>query len=443
MSKHTLDAGKAIISVVVELGEALGYVVATELPVEDRGDSGAVDVAWFSGDNQKFPLMIFEVESSATNAMANNPAKVFGQSSERFERPLFFFHIVVKSGMHTARIDNLRGVFGQHNYRVYTLERGSGTQLVEDILRQHRRIRSTINVGALVAALLNTKELVTDRLLIIESACQLELRGWYLRDLARLAKQGQEAEDLFLAHLLPRFWESRWSGTDEGYDTWFGSSWSTPIQLAILFAVTPELRFSIFEKLRWWQEESSYISQVGPHFGQSEDYDRFVLGVSGTFWALLAALTGEDENLLKYIAEQVWLTCIGIPSRLAAPFSYHCAAWGIQIAASIDDFDLYDKFRRHTNALGGLPREFLMRPPLWIDLSTMAEPPETWMNDLSPVPSADELRLSWTSDLGDGPRRSAVAIALEFLTCEGPLVGDGKDLVDILGRAHQSRSQLN
>ena len=91
MPQHKLEAGKQIIQAVAQLGRALGYAVRTEMPVEQRPRPPAVDVAWFADDEQRYPLMIFEVESAATNAMANNPAKVFGQPSDQFERPLFSF----------------------------------------------------------------------------------------------------------------------------------------------------------------------------------------------------------------------------------------------------------------------------------------------------------------------------------------------------------------
>ncbi|HEY7414595.1 MAG TPA: hypothetical protein VH593_05345, partial [Ktedonobacteraceae bacterium] len=83
MPQHKLEAGKQIIQTVAQLGRALGYAARTEMPVEQRPRPPAVDVAWFADDEQRYPPMIFEVESAATNAMATNPAKVFGQPSDR------------------------------------------------------------------------------------------------------------------------------------------------------------------------------------------------------------------------------------------------------------------------------------------------------------------------------------------------------------------------
>ena len=99
MTQHSLNDGKQIIEGLTALGRALGYSVETELPIEkDKKNPQAVDVAWLSEKGQEFPLMIFEVESKITNAAANNPLKVFGKSNQSFEKPLFFFHVMVSAG---------------------------------------------------------------------------------------------------------------------------------------------------------------------------------------------------------------------------------------------------------------------------------------------------------------------------------------------------------
>lgn len=96
MSLHQRESGVRLIAALLHLGEVLGYHVAAEHPVDDssQGPAPAVDVAWFATSGQRFPLMIFEVESSATNAIPNNALKVYGPEISRFEKPLFFFHII-------------------------------------------------------------------------------------------------------------------------------------------------------------------------------------------------------------------------------------------------------------------------------------------------------------------------------------------------------------
>src|SRR5215469_1005513 len=103
MPEHTLVRGKQIIEGLSDLGRALDYFVKPEMPVRrEQTNPPAVDVAWLSEEGQSFPLMIFEIESSATNTIANNPVKVFGQPNQEFEKPLFFFHIIVRGGLRVS-----------------------------------------------------------------------------------------------------------------------------------------------------------------------------------------------------------------------------------------------------------------------------------------------------------------------------------------------------
>src|SRR5579872_6357089 len=128
MPEHKLQPGRTLIDGIVALGRGLGYYVRPESPVRKTGQNPpAVDVAWMSDEVQEFPLMIFEVETSAGNTIANNPLKVFGQPTDQFEKPLFFFHAIIESGTETSRIDTLRFAYGSNNYRLYRLDHDEKT----------------------------------------------------------------------------------------------------------------------------------------------------------------------------------------------------------------------------------------------------------------------------------------------------------------------------
>src|SRR5437588_10321953 len=102
--EHSLPAGRSMIGGIAALGEALGYIARREHPVEEgRSNPPAVDIAWFSDPDDAYPLFIFEVESRATNSIANNVVKVFGQGSDAFEKPLFFFHVILESPIESSR----------------------------------------------------------------------------------------------------------------------------------------------------------------------------------------------------------------------------------------------------------------------------------------------------------------------------------------------------
>src|SRR5688572_7920119 len=131
MAEHSLPDGQQVINGLLALGNALNYWVEAELPIEkDKKNPQAVDVAWLSEKGQQYPLMIFEIESTTSNTIANNPLKVFGKPNQAFEKPLFFFHVMVTGGNGTSRTDDLRNQYGSHNYRVYTLADEGITQLV-------------------------------------------------------------------------------------------------------------------------------------------------------------------------------------------------------------------------------------------------------------------------------------------------------------------------
>jgi hypothetical protein len=71
------------------LGEAIGYASDPEYPF--TGSGGAVDVAWLRDGDDREPLFVFEVETTASSSAANNPLKVFAQpTTELTDRLLRF-----------------------------------------------------------------------------------------------------------------------------------------------------------------------------------------------------------------------------------------------------------------------------------------------------------------------------------------------------------------
>jgi hypothetical protein len=432
MADHKLDEGKKVIAVMAELGVALGYSVRTEMPVEQRAKAPAVDVAWFAEGEQKYPLMIFEVESSATNSMANNPTKVFGQPSTVFERPLFFFHIVVSSGAESTRIENLRGVFGVHNYRVYPLDRSTATQLVCDVLDQHRRIRREISVGPMMDVLLRSPSLHTNKLQILEHASETALSGHYLRDLAILACIHTPAEDLFLAQLRDRIWLMKWPETDLGYDTWLGMQWAVPIHLGLLFLNYPADRAALLGRLRWWHEKSSYASQIGPHFALSRDYDIFVIGASGAYLALIAVLMLEDTAAVEYIALQVLQIVLALEKQERRAW-LHSVAWTLHIAASVSAKEYFETCRAFANARGGLPVDALYRPPAFVSVDSLDEDPYEGIPGYD-VPTLEEFKMMLTQATATATESEKLRLALIALTREEHPFVDASALVVLLSR---------
>jgi hypothetical protein len=111
MAEHKLTYGIEIIDKLFKLGGLLDYHCEKEYPV-DKEDASAVDVAWFFEPGQKYPLFIFEVESKTTNAIPANPLKIFGETNQKFEKPLFLFHLLLTGGQESGKIKQLERTYG-------------------------------------------------------------------------------------------------------------------------------------------------------------------------------------------------------------------------------------------------------------------------------------------------------------------------------------------
>jgi hypothetical protein len=387
MSLHRLPTGKHLIAAVSGLGRALGYSVKTEYPVEVRPDAPAVDVAWFRDDENLYPLMIFEVESMATNAMAGNAAKVFGQPLESFERPLFFFHLVVTAGAST-RVDALRGTFGSHNYKVYRLDALNVlTELLIDILSQHRRVRGDIDVRRVLTSLSRFADMQLDRIAVIEKAIDLGLRGAYLHTFARSALEGSDNRDLF-AELLVRL---QTSVVDTGYETYIGQSWHVPIELAILVACGRLAPQEGLDRLRTWQDNGAGLTQIGPHFGLSYEYDEFIFCMAASVWTRVAAIAGTSQAIVRYVADQLVDLLDGM-SRAKPGLSFYTAAWTLHVAATGGATEAYEKARRFVNRRGGISEAALIHPPALQWPNDDPEWPTFWLEKARPVPTLAAFR---------------------------------------------------
>lgn len=151
MGEHSLDLGKHWIDGLVALGRALGYLPETEFDVAAEGEEPApVDVAWLRSTDDQFPLFIFEVESTPSGQMAQNAGKVFSQETDLFEKPLFHFHLVLSGSGKSGRVRTAERLFGEFNYRVYTVaDPEVAAQAICDILSQHRRVSDQLEIHAL------------------------------------------------------------------------------------------------------------------------------------------------------------------------------------------------------------------------------------------------------------------------------------------------------
>jgi hypothetical protein len=417
MPRHTLPAGNGLIDGLVALGEALGYIAERELPVaRNRRNPPAVDVAWLSERGQDYRLMIFEVESRLSNAAANNAVKVFGQPNERFERPLFFFHIFLAGGQDSSRVDTLRPSFGLHNYRIYRLDHDDTTRLIVDVLSQHRRLRQYLSLPALLVALTNPAWVHVDRSAILNHAEKLGFNANFLGEYAKAGAADAELKERFFRMLLAIECEP---GRDipYEYDSYIGRTWDAPIHIGLLAMRFPESQ-DWLARLRHWQERTSYFTMIGPHLGLSRDYDDFVLGSAPVLWALTAALMRRVNGAAAYIEQQM----VGVLESLTkarAAVSFFTGIWTIHIAVAANDGATYERVRKYINDRGGISQDLLYEPPNGV---SVVDRDDEWeaavIDDRGPVPDIATFRRHLPSRYGrtDDPERALVALAFGLLT---------------------------
>jgi hypothetical protein len=382
MPRHTLPAGRSAIDALEQLGKALGYVVVRELPIERRrANPPAVDVAWFGDAGQDYPLMIFEVESVTSNAAANNALKVLGSPNEKFEKPLFFFHIFLKGGAKSTRVATLRSAFGTHNYRAYKFTRSEKRRLIDDVLVQHRRLRNRLEsaplIKALGAAVWEKDVSVSD---VLDAVAALKFDGSFLHEYAKA-----QLDDQFIKFLLSKIDEVPAQVLSGQYKTYVGQSWSVPIHFGLLALRAPD-KGAWLERLRQWQESSSYMTMIGPHFGLSMDYDDFILGQAPVLLGLTAALMHKVDGAAEYIFK-IFSGLLKRMDRMRFEFSAYTALWMLHIAAASDDRKHYEMAASFINERGGVSKDSLLVPPSGISpFDTDKERVAQFLADRQPVP---------------------------------------------------------
>jgi hypothetical protein len=363
VSLHRLPRGKGLIAAIERLGRVLGYHVELEhpLPTEGDGEPPAVDVAWFGAHGDPFPLMLFEVESSASNAMANNALKIFSQDTALFEKPLFFFHVIASGGLLSTRPQTLERFFGTYNYRIYRFDDGAGTQFVCDVLSQHRRTRGGVRFAELfTASSHNDWNGAVDPLAVIRAARDMNFSCEnYLPELVRLARTNHslidEIETTMETPALARWFE-------EGYFTsYIGSRFGDAILYAMMLgrARSVEKVTDWNERLEAWQRGVDGMEMVGPFLGLSHDYDQFLRNGAGGFVCLIISLARARGTACATLCRSL--------GRIGKQFGPNLTganihAWTCHAAAALSLSEVFVAARGRIERLGGLPEGFLMCP---------------------------------------------------------------------------------
>jgi hypothetical protein len=412
MPTHQLPAGKSVIAALVGLGEVLDYRVEEEFLVQDEG--AKVDVAFLGEPGQRFPLMIFEVESRASGGMASNAIKVLGQTTDNFLKPLFFFHVVLSGRGSGSRIEPLQSLLGTHNYRLYLLQNGDITRLATEILDQHRRIRWNINLTSVLQQFLRQEWLGIDMNALCDAIERLDFDDDYVVAYAALAVHNP----WFLSRLVDTIGSACCSEAPSllrgAYPGYIGQTVGPLLHSALLIWLRPELSDASLNALRSWQEDSSYMSQIGPHFGLNRDYDLFVLGVAPFIWAVASCLARDHQPTVDYIISQALKIMDACDLRHAWSGGIPTAVWLLHVSASLGITNVYDKASAFIKSYGGLDEPSLYDPPLIVDFDE-----DQGLAQETPIvmPDIDDMRKTMKERLlNDGKRARPEQISLWLLT---------------------------
>lgn len=363
MADHKLPAGKQLIEGIAQLGVVLGYHIEKEFSVDvpTYGEPPAVDVAWFSQKENRFPLFIFEVESKASNGMTNNPLKIYAQENRAFEKPLFFFHVVAQGGGHSSRPRNLEALYGKNNYRIYLVGRDAANDLIQDVLSQHARVRNDVDYLAL-------HQLLTSELWIKKvDYSQLLMHAVELG----LSKEGaissyisMSRNDLSIFPDLVKLVteDSKINFANTTLDSYLGSQWCIPILTALLCGLSKDKKESEHwsSMLLAWQRDSSYMPMITPAFGLSRDYDEFILGYAPQLITLCIATSSNQSGfhlefikVLEGILDKVGVCWTGLNS----------AIYLLHISSAIKAEDSFKKAKNYLLEFKALSEEDIFLPP--------------------------------------------------------------------------------
>lgn len=364
MAKHKLKYGIEIIDKLFKLGQILEYHCEKEHPVDKENES-AVDVAWLYEEGQKYPLFIFEIESATTNSILANPSKIFGEPNQKFEKPLFLFHLLLKGGQDSGKISQLENLFGTHNYRIYRFSLEEKNNLIIDILSQHRRLTNSLNIVGVISELIdNWQGLDIDSVIQHIENLEFEIStGKILPSYACLTQKYSLIKPHFLRKLKQKVEKPKGLFEIEEYNTYLGNEWPIPVYLGLLSAFDENGQEKIyFNHFVNWQEKSSYLKQIGPSFGLSRDYDLFILGMSGAIFGLTASLFYKVDSAKEYLANELYEILIK-SERYGYEANIFNALWLLHISPNTEKGkEFFNYSKSFINDNGGIPETIFNSP---------------------------------------------------------------------------------
>ena len=351
--------------------------------------------------------------------MSANVVKVYSKKTEMFEKPLFFFQVILEGGQNSSIVDDLRNDYGKHNYRIYRISLCEDTKLVIDILDQHRRLSERLNIVNLLMYLINSSNIKIDIEQISECIISHKFEDNNSGLLASFIKLSC-LNDIFIpimVNILKDIHVDNSVNYDRvSYETYIGDSWFMPIHLGILYLANDDLSLKdeLCNQLKHWQEKSSYMSMIGPHFGLSRDYDDFLIdGGAGGLFGILSFLFYDNDNIRMYFAEELFKIIDETSSR----YNVINLLWVLHIIPISDSGErLFNKVKYEISKLNGFSYDDFLCPP-FIGIDDVEEWLCQFESRNDEFPQYDKLK-QIAENKNKTSKNERIQIACNFLTTE-------------------------
>ncbi|MFM2617444.1 hypothetical protein AAFX26_09565 [Vibrio alginolyticus] len=358
MGTHSTASSLALINFIKDLGISLGYYVVDEHPMTTKKfGSQAIDIAWFNEESSTFPLFIFEVESTTNNAMANNPTKVFGKDSSVFEKPLFFFHVVVDSAQNSEKYEDLMGVFGKYNYAIFKINNDELIGLIIKIISQHRRVRETFDLESVIKLLLSSKEIKEninfDYLLPeVENILHKNQKPDLGQIYSNIACRNVGFQEDYHKFINRTFIHDDLDGLS--YDGYRTKIISGLINLGMIYHKcngehADQCYVSLLDK---YQNKFDTLKNIDCLSGLNQEYEIFIEDQLPYYLALAFMLFNGNQNAQKFILDLEVEILRKIPKDNEFSYSHH-VSWALLMSATNSQFYHYfEEIRRISNKFG-------------------------------------------------------------------------------------------
>lgn len=364
MGTHQKSAGVEVISFLKDLGIILSYhVEEEEIMFPGNSTSPSLDVTWRKNRGDKYPMFVFEVESSATKSSTDNAMKVFAEKTKTFPKPLFFFHIFVKQNMKTRRIENLNRNYDSINYNAYLLNATSDSyQFMSDIINQHLRITSYLNLHGLIDLLENQKVLDVTSGQILNELLNLgydknEETNFIMELEQLIADKNFNSIKVFYLSYLPKYlaYETR---PLNNYAFMLAVGYSDIIHYAImlLFGNDEPNDKLIFKRLQEIENSYDFLSLWEPSFGLSEDHDFLLLFEFPLILVMLCIAFKPTSNSIYFSRKLKKI----LSSVTVNHFTIFGFIWLLTASRIANDKKSYDFARSAINDHGGIPMKLLL-----------------------------------------------------------------------------------